>query len=128
MQFAIPISGASMPQPARHFLLIPVARADVPGTKDVHIHGLHFDRHVAIACGLHRCMGTLTTLSAFVLLCMQANGGFDSFEITCDMCNGAGERTRSGEVVGRERGLAADMHRGRFSGRRAAVGRTADDS
>ena len=67
-------------------------------------------------------MGTLTSLAAFVPLCMQANGGFDSFEITREMCNGAGERTRSGEVVGRERGLAADMHRGRCGGRRATVG------
>ena len=58
----------------------------------------------------------MDTLTSFVRLYLQAASCFDYPELAGVGLEVASERTRSGEVPGRDHGLATDPLRGRYGG------------
>jgi len=117
-----------MPLLPRSMLPTPVVHTDVPGSSRMHVPGAYTacHVHVALACALHRRVSSMSTLTAFVPLCVLADASFDSSELTGDGADAARTRARSHEVEGRDRGLAADASRGPCGGLFSAVRRGAD--
>ena len=58
----------------------------------------------------------MDTLTSFVRSYLQAASFFDYPELAGVRLEVSSERTRSGEVPGRDRGLATDPLRGRYGG------------
>jgi hypothetical protein len=125
-QNPIAIGGRCMPLLARSVLFAPVVHAGVPGSLRVHVHGVHTDCRVALACALHRRMSSMSTLTAFVPLCVLADASFDLSELTGVGSDAARTRARSHEVEGRDCGLVADASRGPCGGLFSAVRRGVD--
>ena len=117
-----------MPLLYRSMLPAPVVHTDVPGSSRGHVRGAHADCRVALACALHRRMSSMSTLTAFVPLCVLADASFDLPELTGDGADAARTATKSRDVGGRDRGLADDASRGPCGGLFSAVRRAADDA
>ena len=71
-------------------------------------------------------MSSMSTLTAFMPLCVLADDSFDSSELTGDGADAARTTARSHEVEGRDRGLDSDASCGPCGGHFSAVWRGAD--
>ena len=71
-----------------------VVRVDMPESTGVHVHEPQHHRHVATARALLHRVSSMSTLTAFVPLCVQTNDSFDFSELF--HAEGAASRERTG--------------------------------